>query len=63
MSETNGRIDKTLAALDRLDQQARDDARRNSEPPEPHTAERILADRLAAARSPWFTVDIERPSS
>jgi hypothetical protein len=61
MSETNGRIDKTLAALDRLDQQARDDARRNSEP-EPQTSERILADRLAAARSRWFHFDIEGSS-
>jgi hypothetical protein len=54
-------FDQTLEALERLDQQARDAARRNSEPTEP--AERILADRLAAARSPWFTVNIGRPSS
>jgi hypothetical protein len=56
-------FDKTLDALERLDQQARDDARRTSEPPEPQTTERILANRLAAARSQWLTLDIGRPSS
>jgi len=54
---------QTLGALERLDQQARDDARRNSEPPEPPTTERRLADQLAAVRSQWFTLDIGRPSA
>ena len=56
-------VDGALGALDRLDQQARDDARRNSEAPEPQTSEWILADRLAAARSRWFHFDIEGSSS
>jgi hypothetical protein len=49
-------FDKTLATLDRLDQRARDDARRKSEPPERQTAERSLADALHAAQSTWLTI-------
>jgi hypothetical protein len=49
---------ETLDALDRLEQQARADAARvESVPQEPATPERALADRLAAARSTWFTLD------
>jgi hypothetical protein len=59
----DSKVDKMLAALDRLDQQAREDARRNSEPLEPPTTERVLVDGLRTAQSTWFTIPAGRPSS
>jgi len=48
-------VDEALAALDRLEEQARADARRDTEPePQP---EQVLADRLATARSQWVHFD------
>jgi hypothetical protein len=56
-------VERIVEALDRLEDRVRDDARRDSEPSEPQTTERTLADRLAAARSRWFHIDLGSPSS
>jgi hypothetical protein len=55
MPDVYKQAEEALIALAELEAQAREDARRNSQPePQP---ERVLADRLAAARSNWVSFD------
>jgi len=57
MTDIYRQAQEALATLEELQEQAREDARPNSEP-EPKTSERVLADRLAAARSHWVSFDL-----
>jgi len=55
MPDVYKQAEEALATLGELEAKAREDARRDAEPePEP---ERVLADRLAAARSQWVHFD------
>jgi len=58
MSDVYKHAEEALHTLEELEQQAREDARRDAEP-EPQTEAQVLADRLAAARSPWLHFDLD----
>jgi hypothetical protein len=48
---------RALDALDRLEAQQRDEAKRVAEPQPDTSPERVFADALQGVQSPWHTID------